>query len=741
MSTEPAAENAGTEEDAPDAATPRTEEEETGTGEETGTAEAGTPADEEGTSGEAVTPADEAGTSGEEAGASAAAEEADAGEKTAARLSEAEAELAAQRVERARIAARKAAREEPVAAGTKLTGKAAELLAAVRAVEQGERPAATFDAPASPVAPRRTAPPPPRGAEPASVPPAPSAPDPAALEAVAALLTRGGAPEALAPAAVRALGEGAAGELESDPWQLLRLAGVTPEHADAFARALLGAGAGPGDVRRGRALTVRLLEEAALRGHTVRELAELAAALGKHGVPDAEEAVQEAVAEGDALLFQDGVPPAGDEEEEAPPVPVLVGLERYALAEESLADALGRIAAAGAGTEDGWAPAAEAAGRGSAAELIRAAAAHTLVLHTGGEAARAEAAALVSAARGLGLRAFAAAHTAEGRRALATLLGAKEPALTVAGLLSGTQGPARDAEGHFALDLLVVLDAPQLGVEEAALLAESVPDGARLVLSGDPGVLGSAGAGRVFGDLLAARFAPHVVSRTPDPGPVGEFVSGLGVGEFEVPRTGGHEVVVVPVREPGEAVHRTVQLVTDSVPRALGVAPDETQVLVPGHGGAAGTRVLNAALKERLNPGPGRFGGFDPGDRIVWSPAPGRTALGRVVGADQEGLRLECEGTPVRVAPADTGRTVRHAWALTAHQAVGHRWAAVVVVVPGDAVPVLSRAWFYTAAGRAERHLSVVQGTGEALAQAVAARPSGERRTRLTTLLSRPAEG
>ncbi|WEH31529.1 helix-hairpin-helix domain-containing protein [Streptomyces sp. AM 3-1-1] len=699
-----------------------------------------------------MTPADEAGTSGEEGtgasaaaeegtGASAAAEEADAGGKTAARLSEAEAELAAQRVERARIAARKAAREEPVAAGTKLTGKAAELLAAVRAVEQGERPAATFDAPASPVAPRRTAPPPPRGAEPASVPPAPSAPDPAALEAVAALLTRGGAPEALAPAAVRALGEGAAGELESDPWQLLRLAGVTPEHADAFARALLGAGAGPGDVRRGRALTVRLLEEAALRGHTVRELAELAAALGKHGVPDAEEAVQEAVAEGDALLFQDGVPPAGDEEEEAPPVPVLVGLERYALAEESLADALGRIAAAGAGTEDGWAPAAEAAGRGSAAELIRAAAAHTLVLHTGGEAARAEAAALVSAARGLGLRAFAAAHTAEGRRALATLLGAKEPALTVAGLLSGTQGPARDAEGHFALDLLVVLDAPQLGVEEAALLAESVPDGARLVLSGDPGVLGSAGAGRVFGDLLAARFAPHVVSRTPDPGPVGEFVSGLGVGEFEVPRTGGHEVVVVPVREPGEAVHRTVQLVTDSVPRALGVAPDETQVLVPGHGGAAGTRVLNAALKERLNPGPGRFGGFDPGDRIVWSPAPGRTALGRVVGADQEGLRLECEGTPVRVAPADTGRTVRHAWALTAHQAVGHRWAAVVVVVPGDAVPVLSRAWFYTAAGRAERHLSVVQGTGEALAQAVAARPSGERRTRLTTLLSRPAEG
>ncbi|MCZ9344669.1 DNA helicase RecD, partial [Streptomyces sp. TRM76130] len=58
-------------------------------------------------------------------------------------LSEAEAELAAQRLERERIERRKAERTAPVAAGAKLSGTAADLLAAVRAVESGAKPVAT----------------------------------------------------------------------------------------------------------------------------------------------------------------------------------------------------------------------------------------------------------------------------------------------------------------------------------------------------------------------------------------------------------------------------------------------------------------------------------------------------------------------------------------------------------------------------------------------------------------------
>ncbi|MEU6094639.1 helix-hairpin-helix domain-containing protein [Streptomyces sp. NPDC047079] len=672
------------------------------------------------------------------------------GDGASPQRSEAEAELAAQQVERERIERRKAERKGPVEAGGKLSGKAADLLAAVRAVESGAKPVTSaFSEPAP--APRRPTPEPVRRAQPVAPPAAAAGPAAETVAAVRAVLTEGGAPEALALQAATALGEGVDARLRADPWLLLRVPGVRPEQADGFARALLGAECRPDDERRARAMTVWLLEQAALAGHTALELPALQAALAQRSVPDPETAVRRTIAEGEALVFQDALetPARGDDEDgEEQPVRALVGVERYALAEESLADGLARLADSApkeGGSAEDWERAADSA-HGSAAELIRAVARHGLVLHTGGEASRIEPATLLREARRLGARAWAATHGPAGRELLAALLARLGPTdapeepeqaalTTVAGLLSGAEGPGRDADGALDLDLLIVLDAPQLDVETAALLIESLPDGARLVLSGDPGVLWSAGPGRVFADLLAARVCPQIASRTPDPGPLGELVSAVGVGELPQVDAPGKEVVIVPVRDAGEAVHRTVQLVADSVPRAIGVPPEETQVITPGHGGAAGTRALNAALKERLNPGPGRFGGFDPGDRIVYCPVPGRALPGRVVTADAEGLHLECAGAALVVPRERVEQSVRHGWALTAHQAVGQRWPAVVVVLPGDAAQALTRPWVYTAFGRAVRHLSVVHGVEQALPRAVAEVPAKPRTTRLPALL------
>jgi hypothetical protein len=678
-------------------------------------------------------------------------------EAAAPELSEAAAELLAQRLERERIERRKAEKPGPIAAGTKLSGTAADLLAAVRAVESGEKPVATAFTEPEP-APRRSAAPE-AVRRPQPVTAEPGAPATEAVASVRQVLVEGGALEALAAQVAAALGEGADDQLREDPWQLLRVPGVRPEQADGFARALLGAGCAPDDERRGRSVTGWLLEQAALAGHTALEASALTAALAKQGVSDPDAAMQSAIAEGEVLVFQDALDePAvpvqrtddeaeeGEEDEERP-VRVLIGLERYALAEESLADGLAKLINS-VPEEDGSAADWERAGaaKGSTGELIRAVAGHGLVLHTGGEASLEEPAALLHAAAGFGLRVWAATYSPVGRDRFAALLtrsadaegtapGDAPRAATVAGLLAGAEGPGRDAEGALDLDLLVVLDAPQLDVETAALLTESLPDGARLVLAGDPAVLWSAGAGRVFADLLASKAAPHVVSRRPDLGPVGELVSGIGIGELNQVEAPGKEVVIVPVRDAGEAVHRTVQLVADSVPRVIGVPAEQTVVITPGHGGAAGTRALNVALKERLNPGPGRFGGFDPGDRVAYSPAPGRTVVGQVLRADAEGLHLSCAGEPVVVAKERVEQSVRHGWALTAHQAVGARWAAVVVVLPGDAAQALSRPWVYTAFSRADRHLSVVHGVDQALPRAVAEIPAKPRTTRLPVLL------
>ncbi|SED72748.1 helix-hairpin-helix domain-containing protein [Streptomyces sp. TLI_105] len=647
-------------------------------------------------------------------------------------LSEAQAELAAQRELRARIEARKAEKSGPVTSGAKLSGTAADLLAAVRAVEGGTSSGSAFYEAPEP-APRRPA----VETTPATTvrPPAPerpTAPAPGTTAAVREVLAAGGAPEALAGRVAAVLGEGAAPALREDPWQLLAVPGVRPEQADGFARALLGPACGPGDPRRAVALTVWLLERAAVQGHTALEVQAVCAGLAGHAVPDPEQAVEAAVSEGAVLLFQEeetAEEPEGDEDVEEAPVPAaerepaapaLLGLDRYAMAEESLADGLARLVRTA--KADVW----------EGGELERAAGANGLVLHTGGEAARAEPVALAAAARERGLRTLVAVHADGGRRALGA---AGAEAVTVAALLSGAAGPGRDEDGAFALDLLVVLDAPQLDVETGAMLVESLPDGCRLVLSGDPEVLGAPGAGRVFADVLASRVCPRIASRVPDPGPLGELVSGIGAGELNQVEAPGKEVVIVPVRDAGEAVHRTVQLVADSVPRALGVPSEQTQVVTVGHGGSAGTRALNAALKQRLNPGPGRFGGYDPGDRVAYAPAPGRTVTGTVLSADAEGLRLRCGRDELLVPKDRVESALRHGWALTAHQAAGTRWPAVVVVLPGDAAGGLSRPWVYTAFGRAERHLSVVHGVDQALPRAVAEGVAPERTTRLRPLL------
>ncbi len=291
-------------------------------------------------------------------------------------------------------------------------------------------------------------------------------------------------------------------------------------------------------------------------------------------------------------------------------------------------------------------------------------------------------------------------------------------------------------DGTLPLDVLVVLDAPLLDVETAATLLEALADGTRLVLSGDPGGLWSAGPGRFFADLLAARACPAVASRTPDFGPIGELVSGIGIGELQPVDAPDKEVVILTAKDGGEAVHRAVQLLTDSIPRALSIPSEQTVLITPGHAGPAGTRALNAAAKAKLNPGPGRFGGFDPGDRVVHSPALGVNLPARVLDGDAAGLHLElADGGRLTLSPQQAGK-LRHGWAVTAHQAVGRRWPAAVVVLPEDAAGQLTRQWVYAAFGRAERHLSVVHAAGPALAQAVAERPAAARTTRLRSVLT-----
>ena len=572
------------------------------------------------------------------------------------------------------------------------------------------------------------------------------APGPDRLQETARLLAACQVPERLAGPAVAVLGASADQQLREDPWRLLLLPQIRPDQADWLARRMLGTGAAPQDPRRGRALTGYLLRRAARDGHTAVPAGVIASALARLKIEDPAQAVEAAVDEGTVLPLD---PPDGDGDGDG----VVLALARYAMAEDAVAEGVQRLAALaepvpGAadlvlGDEDD--PIDE-----TQQQAVRAVAEHGVSVLTGGPGTGKSRtiAAVAAMAASCGLQLALAAPTGRAARRLAELAGT--PATTVHRLLGAQGGPGGWAftrsEGE-PLDagLVVVDEATMLDAELAAALVEACADGTRLLLAGDPAQLPSIGPGQVLADLIESGVVPVTeltrLYRQRDGGDIARLATAVRGGTLPRVESAGREVVVVPVPDSRTATHRVIQLVTDSIPRALGIPAADIQVITPVHQGPAGTAELNRALKQQLNPGPGQYAGFDLGDRVVAvasHPGFSNGDTGTVTGPGDGGLLIEFPGGPVCVPDQLLGE-LRHGWALTVHRAQGSEWPAVVAVFPAEATGMLRRPLVYTALTRAQRHLSVVHGAGPALAGAVAEDGEQPRLTRLAGLLAEAA--
>ncbi|WP_309229714.1 AAA family ATPase [Blastococcus sp. TML/M2B] len=324
------------------------------------------------------------------------------------------------------------------------------------------------------------------------------------------------------------------------------------------------------------------------------------------------------------------------------------------------------------------------------------------------------------------------------------------PATTVHRLLGAqgmTGGFSRNEEWPLDADVVVVDEASMLDVELTAALLEACKDGTHLLLVGDPAQLPSIGPGHVLGDLIDSGAVPvtelTTLYRQAEGGAIARLATGVRGGDLPVVDSPDREVVIVPATGSAEAARRVVQLVTDSIPRALGIEPGAVQVVTPVHRGPAGTIELNKALKAVLNPGEGTVFGFDPGDRVVATAnhldlepvgfANGE--VGVVTKAGEGSLDVAFASGPVTVNGTALS-DLRHGWAITVHRAQGSEWPGVVVVLPPEAGGMLSRPLVYTALTRAQKHLSIVHASGAALVRAVREVDVRPRRTRLAALLA-----
>ncbi|MDQ2958870.1 MAG: AAA family ATPase, partial [Actinomycetota bacterium] len=329
------------------------------------------------------------------------------------------------------------------------------------------------------------------------------------------------------------------------------------------------------------------------------------------------------------------------------------------------------------------------------------------------------------------------------------LLGAQPRTAGDTGEVDFSAGFARGPAWPLDQDLVVVDEASMLDVELAASLLRACANSTHLMIVGDSAQLPSIGPGQVLADLIASAAVPVVelqtLYRQDAGGAIARLATAVRQGELPAVDSPDREVVVVPARGSADCAHRVVQLMTDSIPRALGIEADQIQVVTPVHKGPAGTIALNAALKARLNPAPFRktAGRFDAGDRVV--------ATANHLEATPTGFANGEVGTVIRVvgstitidfgsgAAEVSGKMladITHGWAITVHRAQGSEFRAVIVVLAPEAGRMLSRPLVYTALTRAQRHLSVVHGSGPALVRAVREIGSKPRRTMLASALS-----
>jgi exodeoxyribonuclease V alpha subunit len=570
---------------------------------------------------------------------------------------------------------------------------------------------------------------------------------------VVELLVKAGLEAKLASSAADVLGDDAARRLRDDPWALLRLTNVSLTDADRLAISLLP-GADRQDTRRGRAIVVMTLRTATRDGHTVLPADLVVAALRAEAVADPAAAIVAAVESGDVLDHEPPEPEWDEESAEEPPEPDpalrMLSLARYGMAEEAVAEGVARLAATAERIAD---PAAVRSVAKGLDEAQKAAVAQVLgagvSLLTGGPGTGKSrtVAAVVRLLQAKGTEVALAAPTGRAAKRLEELT--DHPAVTVHRLL-GSQGFgggfARNEEWPLDADVVVVDEASMLDVDLTAALVEACPDGTHLLLVGDPAQLPSIGPGHVLGDLIDSGVVPvtelTTLYRQAEGGAIARLANAVRAGELPPVDSPDREVVVVPAGGSGEAARRVVQLVTDSIPRALRIDPRNVQVVTPVHRGPAGTIELNRALKEELNPGDGTVFGFDVGDRVVATAnhldlepigfANGE--VGVVTGTGEGSLDVAFASGPVTV-PGDALPDLKHGWAITVHRAQGSEWPGVVVVLPPEAGGMLSRPLVYTALTRAQQHLSIVHASGAALARAVREVDVRPRRTRLARLL------
>jgi exodeoxyribonuclease V alpha subunit len=333
------------------------------------------------------------------------------------------------------------------------------------------------------------------------------------------------------------------------------------------------------------------------------------------------------------------------------------------------------------------------------------------------------------------------------------------PAMTLHRLL-GFRPDAPSRFRHHAgrplpYDVVVVDEASMVSLPMAAKLVDALRPGARLVLVGDRDQLASVEAGAVLGELCSPaatsgalagcvvqlnrfhRFGPEsgigAVARAVQriDGDAGEVLELLEGRRTEAGPGAGYEDVALRDPVPGEVlppdVHGEVvdgyravveQAHAGGDPAGVLAAFDRQRVLCALRSGPEGVGAVNAVIEQAL-----ADHGYQQHERFP---------VGRPVMVTQNDYAVRLFNGDIGVVVPDprdpsrrlvafpaadgearllaTSRLPPHetVWAMSVHKSQGSQFSQVVVLLPDQPSPILSRELVYTGVTRARRHATVV---------------------------------
>jgi len=290
-----------------------------------------------------------------------------------------------------------------------------------------------------------------------------------------------------------------------------------------------------------------------------------------------------------------------------------------------------------------------------------------------------------------------------------------------------------DADNPLPFDVVVVDEASMIDLPLMAKLVEAVPDGARLVLIGDPDQLPSVEAGDVLSGILAADERAFPARRTHltkawrqhdalDLAPLANAVrEGDSATALKLLRSGElsgvqfHEDLADPLQPP----HRDRLLANwralaeaDNPAQALQLA-SRLRILTGVRDGPQGARILNARIEAMLA-GSGNASGKHFHGRLLLITE--NSYRHRLFNGDIGICFRDSEGTVLAWFAGDTPDAPRafhpaalpahdSAFAMTVHKAQGSEFDEVWLLLPAHDSRVLSRELVYTGITRARREL------------------------------------